>query len=319
MLILYCNKCGKRIPQEQVEKIGIVQIVPDEQHFCQNCAAAELAAEALSKKSSRNRVITQGTRPGSDSAGMTHRQPRSSSDRQHSNPPAKSSTMKLAASWVAIGMAVGLLVMLLVSKRGDPDAGKSLPAARQDILLQSTDVDVLRTALEAQGNRAPLDAIQRLGELPSPSLAETVMYKANIDQGNPNRWRRDRGSTVTLTTEEGEKCLKVEKGNDRLSCYGNVDVPVNRTRVKLRLFQKGLNKMQLSISCKMHQRFNVGFSLPPEGQWQDVVVDISKAMSNKIKIANQPMDHIEIHGFRKAANNGAYFLLANVEVINGGL
>lgn len=437
MIILYCETCGKRIPNEHLQQLGIVEAKPDAKYFCPNClpaAPAQSSAETatatrLARMSTGTRpavktgmrapitVPTRPARPGSGGVPTTqeaHAARPSPGRMAPAGAPAPNRT-KLIAAAIVVGTLMGIAVTVLAfgnrsaarsqvanadSKKTPPlrtpanpnapvtqvpqvppvgpvasalSAGPSSPPAlpaetpavsppsdrgekkppteelspkeayeqkvRAGLIkpetpatpaapdapptpappaggdLQSTDPEALRKALLAIGHGAPRDGVKRLGELPEPAMPETVVYKLDLDKGNPYNWRSDYGSKVNIVNEEGERCIKASGGSDRIACYGNAPVFANRSRVNLRIFHKGLKNMRISIQSAFNVRYNCNFDAPAEGQWQDVTVDLSKLKSGEFNVANQQFGHIELHGFRK--NNSAYFLLSKFDIVNG--
>ena len=91
----------------------------------------------------------------------------------------------------------------------------------------------------------------------------------------------------------------------------------NNLRVKLRIYQVGLNQTRFSIQTHHGVRFNVPFKTPPEKEWSEVTVDCSKAESSGVDLKNLAIQHIELIGFPKQANNGAYYLVSKFEILTG--
>jgi hypothetical protein len=176
-----------------------------------------------------------------------------------------------------------------------------------------TDPDALRAKLLEMSGGWPHEAVRHLGELPSPPIDPKIVWTANFKS-----LRSDYNSKVTSGTFEGETGAKAEGGDQgRVACYDNMEFPVNHTHIKLRVFQKGLKKMRFSSMTVFNGRFNLDFDAPPEGKWTDLNIDFSKVTNGDLKFSNQPVKHTEIHGFRTAENNGAYFILSKFEVVNG--
>jgi hypothetical protein len=187
------------------------------------------------------------------------------------------------------------------------------PASGEEPLTSMTDPAALRDKLLAmQHGSWPKEAVKHLGDLPSPAIGPQPPKEIN-----PSAIQKDYGSKLSLGTFEGEKSVKLEGGTDRVGCFVKPDVTINHTHLKIRMFQTGLKKIKLSCMTFFRMRFNHEVDAPPEGAWSDLDIDVSKYSHDKIKLSNMPIEHIEIQGFRSAADNGAYFIISKFEIVNG--
>ena len=423
MLILYCEKCGKRIPQAMLDAMGVAVAEPERQYYCTDCASTAPPAPVSARGSGTHaataplsgRPPSGGVRvmkPPSEFAqavrpptAMRAKRVTESAMRRQQTPggefQARPSSMKWAALVAGGVFLLAAAVILMFSGGKKPETavaqenpkpaehkesrevkedkpnvpqptppapinrepvkhaetpgpgatptpaanaqahelspkeqyeqrlkeGKIKPAApplqtappvSDASLMEMTDPAALREKLTALGQGAPHDAIKHLGELPPPAIAETVIYKSDFQKNDTHGWASDYSAKVTAGTFEGENGFKVENGEDRVACYKGFDFATNHTHLKFRIFQKGLNRMQISIASVFMGRFNTALPLPPEGKWTDISIDASKLTSDGVKFENIPVKHLEIHGFRTAQNNGAYFIVSKVEIVNGG-
>jgi hypothetical protein len=198
-----------------------------------------------------------------------------------------------------------------------PSPAASAPVPANDAsLLEMTDSVALREKLTPLRHDAPIAAIKHLGDLAPPAIPETIVYKSDFPRNDAPSWQSDYSSKITPGTFEGEAGIKTEGGSDRLGCYRNFDFATNHTQLKLRIFQKGCTKIQISIKTVFAHRFNTVLTLPSDGKWTDVSIDAGKLTSEGVKSENMPIQHLEIHGFRPA-NSGAYFVISKFEIVNG--
>lgn len=395
MIILYCETCGKRIAQDQLDTLGIKEALPDNKYFCIQCqpAAATPSSARASMRGMRpataDRII-----PPSGSNLKKQQQPGTP---RHGTPAVvvPSGNMKWVAA-IGAGVVVGLVLIFAtgsretsasrketvarvepeVSRKGvttpppevkaapvrdqQPVANvvrtpapvpaptpppvaqqnpqtpqlspkeeyelrvkqglikKEEPAAAPADVAGLTDVDSLRKHLLKIGRGAPRDLVKKLGEMPPPDMAETVAFDAHPGSGGTGVWSGDYNSKVSAVTVDGEKGVKAEKGSDRVAMYFNAPIAANRSRLVMRVHQTGLSEIRISINCSLGVRFRMDIKAPPEGQWSDVTADLNKLRGDDgIQFENQPVQHIEIHGLRKAANNGASFVLSKCQVVSG--
>jgi hypothetical protein len=186
------------------------------------------------------------------------------------------------------------------------------PAAGESELVAMTDPDALRAKMLTMNGGWSHESVRHLGELPAPAMAAKTVWAFNS-----KTLRSDYNSKVSAGTFEGEEATKIEGGDSsRVACYDNMEVNVNRSHIKLRVFQKSVKRMRFSSQTRFGERFNIDFDPPPEGKWGEVNIDISKATCGDVKISNQPIKHTEIQGFR--STDGAYFIVSKFEIVNGG-
>ena len=179
----------------------------------------------------------------------------------------------------------------------------------------------LRERLLPMGRSAPREQVKLLGDLPQPAEAESLLYRLSITAGNLDGWVQDWDSKVSVAMEAGEMCLVVRKGTrDRAACLHSFHLPINHTRIRMRVYTSGVQLLKLSVLGRLGPRFSIPVPVPLEHQWTDVEVEISSAEVDGIKAANQPIQHLEIHGIQKLnlPAEPPSFLLSKFEWLNGG-
>jgi len=193
-------------------------------------------------------------------------------------------------------------------------------ASAESNLAKITDVLVLREKIKELGTKAPRDQVRRLSLMPSPEDPELTVYTSKFGKNNPNNIHADYESKIAMVEDRNEPAVRVSGGSDRLACYFKVGAPfVNRLRVRMRVCHQGLKDLHLSVAAVNGVRFKVSVKAPPEGQWSDITVDCSDAVSRDIKLNNLALQHIEVYGFRKVEkDNGAWLELSKFDLVSGG-
>ncbi|MCW8133967.1 MAG: hypothetical protein KIS92_26715, partial [Planctomycetota bacterium] len=190
------------------------------------------------------------------------------------------------------------------------------PAPAATDLSQIADVAELREKLRALGAKAPREELRRVSSMPAPSEPEKVAFSIDFTKKDTHG---DYDTKVEMVNDQGEAAAKMTKGDDRLACYFRPPVIfTNNARINLRIFHEGLRDMRLSVQTVHNLRFNFNFKPPDEGKWGDVVVDLSKVAADGVKLQNIVIQHIEVHGFRKAAKGDQFFELSKFEIVTGG-
>jgi hypothetical protein len=120
MQIIYCETCGVRVPEEDLQSGAAFREGPQRAH-CAKCSQTQRPTKTLTRPPTReNAILSRATKPATGAARPVA--PRSSGE---SAPTAPNSNML----WIAIGVGTGVfgLLLILYAARGKPPAKEESP------------------------------------------------------------------------------------------------------------------------------------------------------------------------------------------------
>jgi len=201
-----------------------------------------------------------------------------------------------------------------------PPAVPKPPAPAASGLGSITDVKELRDKVKQLGRSTPREELRRLTGMIPPAEPEKVVFAGKFEKNAHSEFRGDYSSKLEYVDQQGEAALKITEGDDRLAFYYQTGSEfANNLRIRLRIFNQGLKDMRFSIQTPFNVRFNIPFKPPAEGQWGEVTVDCTKTLVDGVKLSNIPLQHIEVHGFRRGDKaSGAWFAVSKFEILSGG-
>lgn len=209
-----------------------------------------------------------------------------------------------------------LLEIESVKKRLLASSEVALPGTGAGTSKSLADPRELARALFAKGRRPTDEELKRLTAMPPPPEPRRVDYSVLFARHGMHGWNGDYGSKADIAVVAGEQALRVQQGKGRHACYRTFDVFANRTRVRMRIYQKGIQKTQLCVQTNSSARCNVAFTLPPPEKWTEVRVALGEAEAKGVKLSNIPIRHIEIHGFPVKEGQG-FFAISSFQIISG--